>query len=127
MKSEKASVLLVDDTVATSFVIQCMLETIGYDVECAFTGTEAVEKVVADRYLAVLMDVEMPDMDGIDATKAIRAKESVDLRPPLRIIGITGHTGQGIKLLCQRAGMDDFLPKPFVMSQLAEKLQGAVP
>ena len=124
-RPEKGPVLLVDDAADTRFAILCMLEMMGYTVDCAGTGSEAVEMTLATRYMAVLMDVEMPVMDGLAATKAIRERESAARDRSLRIIGITGHADRSMKVLCQRAGMDDYLPKPFVIAQLAEKLEAA--
>ncbi len=123
--TERGLVLLVDDNESLSFIIQCMLETIGFEVECAYNGRDAVRMIVAKSYLAVLMDIEMPEMDGLEATKAIRHIERERLIPPMPILGISGHTNIGMKMLGQMAGMSDFLLKPFQIEHLEEKLLSA--
>lgn len=119
----KPVVLVVDDNEQTSSVIQEMLELMDFDVEVATDGRIAVAMTGAKTYAVVLMDVEMPVMDGLAATTAIRSQELAELMPPVPIVGITGHTDTGTRMLCQRAGMTDVLLKPFAMSKLEEKLK----
>jgi len=119
----KQLVLLVDDNEQTSYVIQSMLELMDFEVELANNGRVAVEMCGATDYAIILMDIEMPEMDGLAATKAIRTNESAGLTPPVPIVGITGHTDAGTRVLCERAGMTDVLLKPFLMVQLEEKLK----
>ena len=119
----KQLVLLVDDNEQTSYVIQSMLELMDFEVELANNGRVAVEMCSATDYAVILMDIEMPEMDGLAATKAIRTNESTGLAPPVPIVGITGHTDAGTRVLCERAGMTDVLLKPFLMVQLEEKLK----
>ena len=121
--SLKPVVLLVDDNEQTSSVIQEMLELMDFDVEVAADGKVAVAMTGAKAYAVVLMDVEMPVMDGLAATTAIRSQEMAELMPPVPIVGITGHTDTGTRMLCQRAGMTDVMLKPFAMSKLEEKLK----
>jgi len=123
--TKRGLVLLVDDNENMSLVVQNMLEIIGFDVECAYNGRDAVKMTIAKPYLAVLMDIEMPEMDGLEATKAIRQVESQRLIPPTPILGISGHTSLGMKMLGQMAGMSDFLLKPFLMEHLEERLLSA--
>ena len=123
----KDAVLLVEDTEATRLVIRFMLEALGFDVHCACTGKQAVDMTLVHHYVAVLMDVEMPEMDGLEATKAIRYREGQYDLPPVRVVGITCHHSHSISILCRYAGMDDILPKPFFLHQLAEKLAVEAP
>ena len=123
--TKRGLVLLVDDNESISLVVQNMLEMIGFDVDCANNGLDALEMIAAKPYLAVLMDIEMPEMDGLAATRAIRHMESERFIPPTPILGISGHTNLGMKMLGQMAGMSDFLVKPFLMEHLEEKLLSA--
>ena len=118
----KGLILLVDDNEGTGFVVQTMLELMEFEVQRAFTGRQGVEEAYGNSYVAVLMDIEMPDMDGIDATKAIRKNEQDNQRAAVTIIGISSHTSRGIQVLCQLAGMNHYLSTPFLMEQLQEML-----
>jgi CheY-like chemotaxis protein len=113
-------VLLVDDNDETAFVIEAMLDLLDFGVERARDGREALEMSGQSAYALILMDIEMPVMDGLAATKAIRGQEGTGLAPPVPIVGITGHSDMGTRRLCQLAGMDEVLCKPFLMEQLEE-------
>ncbi|MFT4076427.1 MAG: response regulator [Asticcacaulis sp.] len=113
-------VLLVDDNDETAFVIESMLDLMDFGVERARDGREALEMSGISAYALILMDIEMPVMDGLAATKAIRGQEGEGLVPPVPIVGITGHSDMGTRRLCQLAGMDEVLCKPFLMEQLEE-------
>lgn len=115
--------LLVDDNDAASSVAQMMLEFIGYEVDLAQNGRIATEMAAQTDYVVILMDIEMPEMDGLAATKIIRQKEIEDNLPTVPILGMSGHSSQAIKVLCQLAGMNDFLLKPFLIVDLEEKLK----
>lgn len=119
---EKSTVLLAEDNENMMLVIQAMLEFMGFDVEHAPNGRIAFEMSVLKPYTAILMDVEMPVMDGLAATKAIRENEHAAQIGPVGIIGMTGHKGTGIQVLCERAGMDALLSKPFLVADLGDKL-----
>ncbi len=118
-------VLLADDNEEMSTVIEDMLDFLGFEVAVARDGRTAVEMAAANAYTLILMDIEMPVMDGLAAAEAIRLREQADLTPAVPILGITGHTDRGTHLLCQRAGMNDVLTKPFLMVQLEEKVKAA--
>ncbi len=115
-------VLLADDNDEMSLVIEAMLDMMAFEVDRARNGQEALEMCDATAYALILMDIEMPVMDGLAATKAIRRQESAALTPPVPIVGITGHTDPGTRHLCQLAGMNDVLSKPFLMEHLENKL-----
>lgn len=100
-----------------------MLELIGFDVERAWDGRVAVERSHTTCYAAILMDIEMPEMDGLEAAKAIRQQEKTDLLPPVPIVAMTSHASSGIRALCLHAGMDEVLMKPFLVAQLEEKMR----
>ena len=115
-------VLLADDNDDTAFVIEAMLDMMDFAVARARNGQEALEMSAANAYALILMDIEMPVMDGLAATQAIRSQEIAALVPAVPIVGITGHSDMGTRRLCQLAGMDDVLCKPFLMEELEARL-----
>jgi len=92
----------------------------GYRADLASNGIEAVESVGRQAYDVVLMDVQMPDMDGLEATRQICSRWSSDERP--RIVAMTANAMQGDRDLCLAAGMDDYLTKPIRVERLVEAL-----
>jgi signal transduction histidine kinase/ActR/RegA family two-component response regulator len=112
-----ARVLLVEDNRVNLLVGLGMLGRLGCAVETASTGREAVALLAAGRYDLVLMDCQMPDMDGYEATSAIRAREaSGNRRTP--IVALTANAIEGDRDRCLAAGMDDYLAKPFRLDDL---------
>jgi hypothetical protein len=111
----RGCVLLVEDYKPNVLVATCMLESLGYSYNIAETGKEALEMIYGARgkYTAVLMDVQMPDMDGFEATRLIREEEKAKGLPHLPIIAVTAHAMQGDRARCLKAGMDDYISKPF--------------
>jgi CheY-like chemotaxis protein len=98
-----------------------MLKSLGYRVEIAADGRDALEMFVPGRFFAILMDMQMPEMDGLEATRQIRQRETTaGGRVP--IIALTANVMAGDRERCLAAGMDDFLTKPFKKSELATKL-----
>ncbi|MBK7974861.1 MAG: response regulator [Deltaproteobacteria bacterium] len=122
----RGRVLLVEDNPANQDVVLAMLAKVGAEVEVATNGVEAVAAVERARFDAVLMDCQMPVMDGYEATRRIRAAEGANGadRPRVRvpIIALTANALRGDREACLQAGMDDYLSKPFTYSQLREKL-----
>ncbi len=120
----KVQILLVEDYWANVLVATAILDNLGYQYEIAENGHEAVKKYTAGHFNAVLMDVQMPEMDGIAATQAIREWEKNEgggRHTP--IIGMTAHALKGDRERCLTAGMDDYLSKPFQPSDLEKKLR----
>ena len=114
-------VLVVDDDEGCSLLAGKMLEILGYHPDFASDGAEAVGSFLPGKYSAILMDVVMPVMDGLDATKAILEVEAA-AGPHVPIIAMTANVTAGERELCFAAGMDGFLSKPFRKADLAEKL-----
>ena len=107
---------------------QLMLDGFGARADWAENGREAVDKFSAGRYDAILMDCNMPELDGHEATAAIRHLEvEKNLAPRVRIIAITANALAGERERCLAAGMDDYLPKPFTTQQLYQALLAAAP
>jgi PAS domain S-box-containing protein len=113
-------ILVVDDIPVNLVVVEKMLDSIGYQVEAASNGFEAVEAVKARHYDLIFMDIQMPEMDGYEATRQIRALGPVASSIP--IVAITANTQDGDREACIEAGMNDYIAKPFVKKQLARLL-----
>jgi CheY-like chemotaxis protein len=113
-------VLLVEDYKPNVLVATHMIEGLGYVCDTAVNGEEALEKIRAsrDKYSAVLMDIQMPDMDGFEATKIIREEEKAKNLVHLPIIAMTAYAMQGDKERCLAAGMDRYISKPFQPKEL---------
>ena len=103
-------VLVAEDTLVNQIVAVELLKRRGYEVDVAATGSEAVAATSRTRYAAVFMDIQMPDMDGYEATAEIRHREPPGRRIP--IIAITAHALQGDREKALSSGMDDYIPKP---------------
>ena len=115
-------VLLVEDDVVNQQVESLMLERLGFEVDVVADGAEAVTAAAAGRYAVILMDCQLPALDGYQATVAIRGGERPGRRVP--IIGLSVHTD---RQRCFDAGMDDHLAKPFALDALADALGRAAP
>ena len=129
-------VLLAEDNPVNQAVAQHMIEAIGCDLTIVGNGAEAVTALAASRFDVVLMDCQMPEMDGFAATAAIRASEAqrsarggaADGRPAhIPIIAVTAHAMQGDRDASLAAGMDDHLCKPFSLDALRAVLQRWMP
>jgi CheY-like chemotaxis protein/nitrogen-specific signal transduction histidine kinase len=107
-----AHILLAEDNLVNQRVARAVLEKAGHRVIIAGTGQQAVELWEEQRFDLILMDVQMPDMDGFEATAVIRQKEQGSGRH-MPIIAMTAHAMSGDKERCLSAGMDNFLSKPF--------------
>ena len=114
-------VLVVEDNEINQLVALGLLEALGYTAEVAPTGEEAVQLVRGRRYHAVLMDLQMPGMDGYAASRQIRAEEPEGHRVP--IVAMTASAIEGERERCLAAGMDDFLTKPVTTARLEAVLR----
>ncbi len=111
-----AKVLLAEDHDINRALATIFLEEAGFDVDVAENGVDAVLAAQTTRYDAILMDVRMPKLDGLGATRQIRAAESGERRTP--IIAMTADASADDRQLCLEAGMDDFISKPFNPDQM---------
>jgi CheY-like chemotaxis protein len=111
-------VLLAEDNVVNQAVAVGMLEHMGLEVEVAANGEVAAEKVASDHYDVVLMDCQMPVLDGFDATRRIRERELESFERPVAIVALTANALKGDREKCLEAGMNDYLSKPFTAEEL---------
>lgn len=112
-------VLAVEDSLTNQMVLEFMLKGTVYELDCVDSGQKAIEALSGAPYELVLMDISMPGMDGIEATRRIRVM-SLASQPP--IIALTANAMAGDRERFLEAGMDDYLPKPIVKVQLLKKL-----
>ncbi|MBP6564622.1 MAG: response regulator, partial [Burkholderiales bacterium] len=113
-------ILLAEDNVVNQKLAMRLLQQMGYRADLASNGIEAVESVERQAYDVVLMDVQMPEMDGLEATRRITARWRPEERP--RIVAMTANAMQGDREMCLEAGMDDYLTKPIRVDRLVEAL-----
>ena len=118
-------VLLVEDNPVNQEVASEMLRSLGCDVHVAEDGVQALEILANAHYDVVLMDCQMPRMDGFEATRALRAREDEGQRTP--IVALTANAMEGDREACLAAGMDDYLPKPFDRDALRGVLRRWLP
>ena len=109
------TVLIVEDNEVLRKLFQTQLKVLKLTGDEAMNGQEAVDKIANNEYGMVLMDVSMPVMDGIEATKLIRELEEAHQRRRVPIIAVTGISDRET---CLAAGMDDFMTKPFLLEHL---------
>jgi len=112
-------ILVVDDERANREVIAAMLTTVGLSMDCAVNGQEAVELALATRYGLILMDLHLPQVDGLTAARLIR-RQSANQHTP--ILALTGNVVSGVQEACLAAGMNGFIGKPFAMDVLLEEV-----
>lgn len=118
-KKYSPSILLAEDDLLNQEVTVEMLELIGCLVKVVENGHELLDVITNTRFDLILMDCEMPKMDGFQVTKKIRHREfSTGRHVP--VIALTAHALNGYKEKCLLAGMDDYLSKPFSLQQLKE-------
>ncbi len=115
---EQKKILLVEDNLVNCEVALDMLEELGFKADVVHDGKQAVAAVKTNSYALILMDCEMPVMDGFAATRQIRSDEKLSQQNPMIIVALTAHAITGTRDKCIDSGMDDFLSKPFSMSSL---------
>jgi PAS domain S-box-containing protein len=117
-----AKVLLVEDNLVNCMVTQEMLEDFGYAVEIAHDGQQAFDRFVQEDFDIILMDCQMPNIDGYTATELIRQHESTNQLSPTKIIALTANAFHTDRERCLQCGMNDYLSKPFRLEQLKNML-----
>jgi CheY-like chemotaxis protein len=125
--SGKAQVLLAEDNVVNQKVVLAILNKLGYTADVVADGFEALERLRCHQYQLVLMDVQMPGMDGLEATRRLRDPSSDVLDSTIPVIALTAHAVEGYREICQQAGMDDYVTKPITLKQIRQILEKWLP
>jgi PAS domain S-box-containing protein len=113
-------ILLAEDNAVNQKLALRLLAQMGYRADVAANGLEAIESIERQNYDVVLMDVQMPEMDGLEASRQINARWSRGERP--QIVAMTANAMQGDRELCMAAGMDDYITKPIRVDELVGAL-----
>jgi CheY-like chemotaxis protein/anti-sigma regulatory factor (Ser/Thr protein kinase) len=113
-------ILLAEDNVVNQKLALRLLQQMGYRADLAGNGVEAIERIEREPYDVVLMDVQMPEMDGLEASRRITARWPVGQRP--HIVAMTANAMQGDREECLAAGMDDYVTKPIRVDALVQAL-----
>ncbi|RLA49763.1 MAG: hypothetical protein DRR42_14965 [Gammaproteobacteria bacterium] len=121
-KKSKNRILVAEDVETNQRIAQEMLQMLGCEVDIASNGEIAFEKFQKEKYDLIFMDCQMPVMDGFSSTKLIRSFEKINELPPIPIIALTAGTGKEDQMRCKDAGMNNYLTKPFSISELTEAL-----
>ena len=116
-------VLVADDDLSSQLILRLLLEKRGYAVAVVGDGQRAVDALEREHFDIVLMDVQMPILDGYSATRAIREREALT-REHLPIVAVTAQGRNGDEQACLAAGMDGYVAKPFRMGDLLNTLEG---
>lgn len=122
-ESAPPRILLAEDNPANRRVAEGMLEHLGFACDVAANGREALDMMTASVYDVILLDCQMPEIDGYEVARRVRGGETAN--PSIRIVALTANALQGDRERCIAAGMDDYLPKPFTPSALDVAIRGA--
>lgn len=122
MQIKPLRVLVAEDNTVNQIVARGMLEKLGCEIEIVDNGADAVDRVAGGGLDLVLMDCEMPGMDGVEATRRIRQHEAAHRLPRLPIVAMTAHTGEGEVAGFLASGMDDYIAKPVSLAGLATRI-----
>lgn len=116
-------ILVVEDNTASQSVVTTIIEKLGGQADVAANGCEALKALSATPYDVVLMDCQMPEMDGLETTRRIRRAESGIMNPQVPVVALTAAATEEDRAACLAAGMNDYLLKPFALTELAHALE----
>lgn len=120
---ESFKILLAEDNLVNQKVAMRVLNHLGYQADVANNGHAVIAAIAQKSYDLILMDVQMPGMDGIQATKQIRQQENETHTPPLIIIAMTANATDSDQDRCFQSGMTDYISKPIQIDKLKNLLQ----
>jgi len=116
-------ILLAEDNLVNQKVAKRVLTHLGYEVDIVSNGKEAIKAIADKSYDLILMDIQMPEMDGLETTKYIRKQESELQLPPIAIVAMTANVTDDDQNICRDAGMNDYISKPIQIEKLKGILQ----
>ncbi len=122
-QAARVRVLVAEDNITNQLVALGVLRKLGLHAEAVGNGREAIQAMARVPYDLVIMDVQMPEMDGLQATRLVRDQEVEVLNPDVPIIAMTAHAMSGDRERCLAAGMDDYVSKPVRAAELAQALE----
>ncbi|MCP4714082.1 MAG: response regulator, partial [Deltaproteobacteria bacterium] len=126
-RRHKTRILIAEDNVTNQLVALGILEQLGFRANAVANGIEALNALKSIQYDLVLMDIQMPDMDGIEATQAIRSPDSDVDNHDIPIIAMTANVMKGDREKCLAAGMNDYIPKPITPSEVMKIISRYLP
>jgi len=127
LRASDARILLADDNRTNQLVALGQLRHLGYTADCADHGQAVLDALAAGHYDLLLLDIQMPGMDGFETLARIRASDSPARNPRLPVVAMTAHALTGDRERCLEAGMDDYLAKPLAPEALAAVLARWLP
>jgi CheY-like chemotaxis protein len=122
----RLKILLAEDNSVNQLVASRMLQRMGHEVTLVENGMQVLQALSASRFDLILMDVQMPDLDGIEATRRIRMNEAAASEARVRIVAVTAHALDGDRDKCLEAGMDGYIAKPIHMRDLIAEIDRVV-
>jgi CheY-like chemotaxis protein len=126
-RQQPLRIIVAEDNVVNQKLLQHLLKRLKFEAEFVANGSECLKLLRQGTYDIILMDCQMPEMDGYEATQRIRAGEGGDGHRSIRIIALTAHAMAGDREKCIAAGMDDYLTKPIQPAQLVTALERSRP
>jgi CheY-like chemotaxis protein len=117
------SILLAEDNPVNQKVAKRVLTHLGYQADIVNNGVEAIKAIAEKPYDLILMDIQMPEMDGLETTRYIRKQESESQLPPIAIVAMTANATDDDQNVCRDAGMSDYISKPIQIDKLKSMLQ----
>ena len=120
--TERANILLVDDHPENLVALEAVLSSLDQVLVTAGSGEEALRALLKDDFALILLDAQMPGMDGLAATAAIRSSSDLKVRPDVPIIALTANAMKGVRERLLQAGMTEYLSKPVEPQDLTRKL-----
>jgi CheY-like chemotaxis protein len=121
--SSTLSILLAEDNPVNQKVALRVLKHLGYQADVVNNGREAITAIESKSYDLILMDIQMPEMSGLEATEYIREREIASQLAPVAIVAITANASHDDQFTCSDAGMNDYISKPIQIDKLKDILQ----